>query len=356
MPTSIATSLFDLSFSELEAVLHADGVNPIHAKKLWSSIYRDALSDFSHWEFFLPPLKKWCQQNIGKEKKYYITELEEISSIHSHDGFTKKFLLRLDDANNIETVLMKYNSRFTACISTQVGCAMGCVFCATGQMGFTRHLRTSEIIAQVLHVQKILVTEHGEKLRNIVLMGMGESLHNYDSVMKALASITNSRGLNIAPSKIAISTVGLVPAIKRLANENSPYCLAVSLHGSNQIDRSKLVPIAKKWPIHDLIEACRYYTNQTSKRIFFEWTLIAGANDSPEIAKELAELLRGIDSHINLIPLNPTNGFEGETTNLKAASQFQKILRAAGYPVTIRQRRGIDVAAGCGQLCAEKLN
>ena len=186
----------------------------------------------------------------------------------------------------------------------------------------------------------------------MVLMGMGEPLHNYDAVMQALGAISNVGGASIGPTKISISTVGVVPGILRLAEEQRPYRLAVSLHGSTEEERSALVPASKKWPLVTLIDACRKYGEVTGKRIFFEWTLIAGKNDSPETAHRLAKLLEGIDAHINLIPLNPTGGFSG--TQSDSGHGFQKILLAAGFPCTFRQRRGIDVAAGCGMLKAEK--
>jgi 23S rRNA (adenine2503-C2)-methyltransferase len=272
----------------------------------------------------------------------------------SSDGLTRKFLLRLDDGQTIETVLMSYRARFTACVSTQAGCAMGCVFCATGQMGFTRHLRPGEIVAQVMHIQRALQARGEAGLRNLVLMGMGEPLHNYDAVMTALEIITDRRGLNLGPGRITISTVGVVPGILRLAEERRPYHLAVSLHGATEPDRSALVPISRRWPLAELIAACRTYGAQTGRRIFFEWTLIAGQNDSPAQAAQLAALLIGLDAHVNLIPLNPTDGFAGAASASAAAREFQRTLRAADIPSTIRQRRGIDVAAGCGQLRVER--
>jgi 23S rRNA (adenine2503-C2)-methyltransferase len=220
-------------------------------------------------------------------------------------------------------------------------------------MGFVRHLRPGEIIAQVLHVRRVLQATHPRhRLRNLVLMGMGEPLHNYDSVMQALDVISSVRGINIGPSKISISTVGVVPGILRMAAEERPYRLAVSLHGATEEERTALVPLGNKWSLTDLLGACRRYGSMTGRRIFFEWTLIAGRNDSPATAARLAELLRGIDAHINLIPLNPTSGFAG--TPSTAGHAFQRILQAAGFPCTFRQRRGIDVAAGCGQLQTDR--
>ena len=182
------------------------------------------------------------------------------------------------------------------------------------------------------------------------MMGMGEPLHNIDAVKQALDTISDVRGINIGPSKIAISTVGVIPGIKRMAGENWPYRLAVSLHGSKEEERASLVPVSKRWDLESLITACRTYAEMTRKRIFFEWTLISGENDSSETARRLAKLLEGIDAHINLIPLNPTGGYGGSASD--GGREFQRIIRAAGFPCTFRQRRGIDVAAGCGMLKA----
>jgi 23S rRNA (adenine2503-C2)-methyltransferase len=250
---------------------------------------------------------------------------------------------------------MGYDGRQTVCVSTQAGCAMGCVFCATGQMGFVRHLRPGEIVAQVQHVRRVLRADgKGKTLRNIVLMGMGEPLHNYDAVIRAMDIVSDVRGASIGPSRIAISTVGVIPNILRMAEENQPYRLAVSLHGATEEERASLVPVSKKWSLGELVEACRTYGKLTGKRIFFGWTLIAGKNDSPEQARKLVELLQGIDGHVNLIPLNATTGYAGTAAAQAAAFEFQRILQEAGFPCTFRQRRGIDVAAGCGMLQAEK--
>lgn len=346
-------SLHDLSEEELRGVLVADGVNPYHARTLWRLLHWDA-SLLENTSKLVASLRCWIETKVGPGKTFFLDHPEQVADSRSSDGMTRKYLLKLQDGQTIETVLMGYDGRFTACVSTQVGCAMGCVFCATGQMGFTRHLRSGEIIAQVLHVQRVLRRDYGKNLRNLVLMGMGEPLHNYDAVMRALHSIANVRGPSLSSHRITISTVGLVPAILRLAEENVRYNLALSLHGANQQQRSALIPVGKKWPMDELIAACRHYNARIGKPIFIEWTLIAGANDSPEVAHELAALLQGLQVHINLIPLNPTAGYSGTASATKAGIEFQKILRLAGYPVTFRQRRGIDVAAGCGQLKVER--
>jgi 23S rRNA (adenine2503-C2)-methyltransferase len=334
----------DLTFGELERTLVLSGLAAIHARALWRRLYRDAEMELP------PPLRRW----LDRQEARFSSAPEQVSAIASSDGLTEKFLLRLRDGQTVETVAMGYRNRFTACVSTQAGCAMGCVFCATGQMGFVRHLRPGEIVAQVRHADRAL-RERGEPgLRNLVLMGMGEPLHNYDAVMSALEIIADRRGLNLAPARITISTVGVVPGILRLAEEKRSYNLAVSLHGATEEERAALVPVSRRWPLAELIAACRTYATATRRRIFFEWTLIAGANDSPVQAQRLAELIAGLDAHVNLIPLNPTSGFVGGTSASAAADAFQAVLRAVGIPSTVRQRRGIDVAAGCGQLQAER--
>ena len=348
-------SLHDLALSEIEAELSAGGINAHHAKALWRAVHREGELDLASRDFS-PPLKRWVETHVGEGKAFFLDAPAVVDETHSSDGLTRKFLLRHRDGQTTETVLMGYDGRHTACVSSQAGCTMGCVFCATGQMGFARHLRPGEIVAQVLHARRVLeATQPGRRLRNLVLMGMGEPLHNYDSVIRALDIISNVRGIGIGPARISISTVGVVPGILRLAEEGQPYRLAVSLHGSTEEERAALVPASKKWPLAELIAACRRYGEITGKRIFFEWTLIAGKNDSPDTARRLAALLQGIDGHVNLIPLNPTGGFSGTPAGEAAGYEFQRILLDAGFPCTFRQRRGIDVAAGCGQLKAEKI-
>lgn len=346
-------SLLDLTFAELEREFVASGTSPLHARSLWRALHHGLNHDLVSAEF-LPPLRRWVAEQVGAGRRFFIETPEAATDRASADGLTRKFLLRLADGQTIETVLMGFKGRHTACLSTQAGCAMGCVFCATGQMGFVRHLRPGEIVAQVRHAQRALRAAGHAGLRNLVLMGMGEPLHNYDAVMTALEIITDRRGLNLAPSKITISTVGVVPGILRLAAEQRPYPLAVSLHGATELERAALVPVSQRWPLVELMAACRAYFAQTGRRIFFEWTLIAGTNDSPAHAEQLAALLAGLAAHVNLIPLNPTGGFVGHATRPDAAKLFQQTLQVAGISSTVRQRRGIDVAAGCGQLRAER--
>jgi 23S rRNA (adenine2503-C2)-methyltransferase len=355
VPTAAAPRpLPDLPREELERVLVADGVPATHARTLWRALHHHLAAELAERDEFLPPLRRWVAEHVGAGRRFSLEFPAEADAVASSDGLTRKFLLRLADGQTIETVVMGFKGRHTACLSTQAGCAMGCVFCATGQMGFVRHLRPAEIVAQVHHAQRALRAAGQDGLRNLVLMGMGEPLHNYDHVMTALDIITDRSGLNLGPSKITISTVGVVPGILRLAAEQRPYHLAVSLHGATEEERSALVPASRRWPLAELMDACRAYFAQTGRRIFFEWTLIAGQNDSPAQAERLGKLLHGLAAHVNLIPLNPTGGFAGTATQTDAAKAFQQVLQQAGFPSTIRQRRGIDVAGGCGQLRAEK--
>lgn len=355
-PTELPTSrsLYDLSYSALERELAASGVKPIHARALWRALYREAAVGLTGRTDFLTPLRRWLEEGLAPSGRWCLDVPETVSDLKSSDGQTRKFLLRLRDGQTVETVIMGYPGRSTACVSTQAGCAMGCKFCATGQMGFVRHLLPGEIVAQVLHCQRALRAGGEPGLRNLVLMGMGEPLHNYDAVMEALEIITERRGINLAPSHVSVSTVGVVPGILRMAQEGRPYNLAVSLHAATDAERVEIVPASRRWPLEDLIAACRTYGETTGRRIFFGWTLIAGANDTPAHAQRLAALLAGIDAHVNLIPLNPTEGYSGQTGSAQAAETFKSMLQAAGFPCTLRQRRGIDVAAGCGQLRAEK--
>ncbi|MBP9501234.1 MAG: 23S rRNA (adenine(2503)-C(2))-methyltransferase RlmN [Candidatus Promineofilum sp.] len=337
------TNLYDLGRDELRGMLAEWGYSDYYAGLIWSGLYRDLAADPSD----IPGLRPDLQQRLAAGTT--VGTLTSQTAIDSADGHTRKYLLGLEDDQAIETVLMYFRGRATACVSTQVGCAMGCVFCATGQMGFRRHLTPGEIVAQVVHVARML-RERDETLRNIVLMGMGEPLHNYDAVMAAMTTVMDHRGLAIAPRFITLSTVGVVPGIRRLTEERRPFRLAVSLHGATDAERRRLVPLARKWSLSELIDACRDYSETLGRRIFFEWALIDDENDGPEQAHALGSLLQGLDAHLNLIPLNPTIGYDGRPADITAVKAFQRVLADYGLPSTVRQRRGIDVAAGCGQL------
>ena len=345
----MTVNLYDLSQSQLADLLADWGYSAFHAKQLWGYLYREQVSEIEA----MTELRTDLRQQVLADT--HLGAVTTRLAWDSRDGLTRKFLLELADGQTIETVLMKFEGRATVCVSTQAGCAMGCVFCATGQMGFERHLTPGEIIAQILYVQHIL-RQQGEKLRNIVLMGMGEPLHNYENTMTAVAILTDHKGLSIAPKHITLSTVGVVPGIRHLADENLAIKLAVSLHAATDAERQALIPPAKRWPLAELMAACHYYIEKRQRRIFFEWTLIAGQNDTAEQAHAVGRLLKGMAAHVNLIPLNPTTGYEGAPSRETAVQQFQAILNQYDLPSTVRQRRGMDIQAGCGQLQAEKIH
>ncbi|MCK6508078.1 23S rRNA (adenine(2503)-C(2))-methyltransferase RlmN [Myxococcota bacterium] len=276
-----------------------------------------------------------------------IGTLAQVTEQRSADG-TLKRLYRLHDGPLIESVLMPYDDgRRTACISSQAGCAMGCVFCATGQMGLTRHLSAAEILEQAWRFHAELKAR-GERLSNVVLMGMGEPFHNYEAAVDAVRRIVGELG--IGQRHVTISTVGLVPAIRRFAAEGLQVTLAISLHAATDQARGALLPVNRRWPIGQVLEACRAYQAATGRRVTFEWALIAGQNDAPDEAHRLGRLLRGLRCHVNLIPLNPTAGYGGAPTAQADAAAFIEILARHGVPATLRLRRGIDIDAGCGQL------
>jgi 23S rRNA (adenine2503-C2)-methyltransferase len=351
---------YDLTRADLTALVASWDFSPVHAARLWSYVYNGGVVRLAD----MPEVPARLRARLEAEVSLTLPPI--VRETLSADGFTRKYLLVLGDGRRIETVLMRFTGRVTACISSQAGCAMGCVFCATGQMGFARHLTPGEIVAQVLQIdQRLRQGVHSaplaiadsdspharhERLRNVVLMGMGEPLHNYDAVMRAVDILRDQNGPAIAAKRITLSTVGVIPGIVRLADEARPLQLAVSLHAATQAERAALVPVAQRWPLDALMDACRYYIGKLQRRIFFEWTLIAGRNDTPEQAHAVGRLLRGLQAQVNLIPLNPLAGYAGEPSARAAARHFQEILAAHGLPSTVRQRRGLDIAAGCGQL------
>ncbi len=340
-------TILDLCRRDLAARLEAWGENPRHTQAVWQHAHRRLRDDYES----LPHLPRGL---AGRLRDALPLRTPAISrETHSSDGFTRKFLLTMEDGAQVETVLMRYQGRDTVCVSTQAGCAMGCVFCATGQMGFRRHLTTGEIVAQVHAIRTphpALRTLH-PALRNVVFMGMGEPLHNYDNVLTATEILADNAGLGLSPRRLTVSTVGVVPGIRRLAAERRPVSLAVSLHAATQDGRlSLLPPAARAWPLDEVMDACREYSAALDRHIFFEWTLIAGRNDREDDAQALGRLLASQRAHVNLIPLNPTTGFDGAPSATRDARRFQQILATFGIPSTIRQRRGIDIDSGCGQL------
>ncbi len=336
-------SIYDLSYPQLtEQLVSLDQPN-FRAKQVWQWLYRRYANSFS--EMVNLPID--LRQKL--EELFSLETADIVLSQQSKDRQTTKVLFRLPDDQLVETVLMKYEKRRTLCISTQAGCAMGCVFCATGQMGFFRHLSSGEIVAQVIHFARKLVNEN-QHVTNIVLMGMGEPLHNYDNTLAAVDKLIDGSGFDLGARKITISTVGLVPAIRRYADEQRQTPLAVSLHAATDAERNRLIPVGKRWPIAELMEACRYYIDKTGRRLTFEWALIQQENDTIEQAQALGRLLKGMLCHVNLIPLNPTSGYSGGPSGRVRVEAFQQELASYGISSTVRVRRGIDIQAGCGQL------
>ncbi len=337
-------NLYDLEYADLVGWITGRGFPRYRADQVWEWLYRHKVTSFEA----MHNLPAALRERLAAETR--AGGLEVVREVRSSDGETRKYLLRLPDGQLIETVLMEYSGvRRTACISTQAGCAMGCVFCATGQMGFARHLTSGEIVEQALHVARVLESE-GERLSNVVLMGMGEPFHNYEASLAAVRRLMDPKGLNIGQRHITISTVGLVPAIRRFAGEGLQVRLAISLHAATDEERSALLPINRRYPLADLMDAVRDYVEQTGRRVTFEWAMIAGENDTPEQAHTLGRLLEGLLCHVNIIPLNPTAGYGGQPPEPARINRFVGILRSYGVPATVRVRRGIDINAGCGQL------
>jgi 23S rRNA (adenine2503-C2)-methyltransferase len=350
--------IYDLDLPQLTELFKSWGEPAYRATQVWQGLYRQ----FWHTPARFTSLPKNIREKLleqlftvqaGNETSFL--NLAPAAVIDSRDGETRKTSFLLPDQRPLEAVLMRYQNRRTLCISTQSGCAMGCVFCATGKMGLGRNLSSGEIIEQVLFYAQTLALQ-GEKVTNIVLMGMGEPFHNYESTRKAISILSHPEGMNLGARRFTISTVGLVPAIRRFTAEKSQVNLAISLHAANDELRSSMLPINRKYPLKELIEACREYITLTHRRISFEWALIQDVNDSPAHALELVKLIQPLRqsgtllAHVNAIPLNPIDQYQGQATTRKRAEAFKHTLEANGVPCTIRLRRGIEISAGCGQL------
>lgn len=358
----MSANIYDLSLNELGDLVKSWGEPDYRASQLWSGLYLKLWSspdDFSNLPKSLR-LKLFDLYTDGKSeqvKNLTFNHLQLVQKLKSTDGETIKTLFSLDDGRQVEAVLMRYAKRRTLCISTQAGCAMGCVFCATGQMGFKRQLSSGEILEQVLYYSRQLA-QQGEQVTNVVVMGMGEPFHNYDATMSAIHRLNDAQGFNLGIRRFTISTVGLIPEIRRFTSEHSQINLAISLHAADDTLRSQLLPINKRYPLDELFSACLEYIQETHRRVSFEWALIQGVNDTEEQAHLLAQRLKtfhfhgAILCHVNLIPLNPTKKYAGNASTHQNALVFQSILEKSGIPCTIRLLRGIDIQAGCGQLAA----
>lgn len=328
------------SFEELQEEMLAIGEKGFRSRQIYSWIHEKLVDDFEE----MTNLPKTLRQKL--ESAYEIRRVEmEKRQISKIDG-TNKFLFCLKDGNMVESVLMKYKHGNSVCISSQVGCRMGCRFCASTLDGLERNLTPSEMLRQVYQIQKIT----GEKVSNIVIMGTGEPLDNYDNFLKFIHMVSDEHGLNISQRNITASTCGIVPNIRRLAEEKLQITLALSLHGSNQEKRRSLMPVANKYELHEVLEACDYYFEKTGRRITFEYSLVHGVNDTPEDAKELMGILKDRNCHLNLIPVNPIKERNYEKPDKKSAENFKNKLEKNGINVTIRREMGSDIDGACGQL------
>jgi 23S rRNA (adenine2503-C2)-methyltransferase len=336
--------LAELELRELEAALAERGQERFRARQLFNWIYRRGVTDVDA----MSDLPRGLRATLAAE--FTFTTPSVVTRERSTDG-TEKFLLRLADDRRIESVFIPDTPAMTFCISTQVGCAMACAFCLTGRMGLVRNLTAGEIVGQV----RVLADALGlrDKTFNIVLMGMGEPLHNYDETMKALRILADEHGLALPPRRVTLSTVGLLPALEKLANEPVMPNLAISLHAPTDVQRGELVPINRKYGVADIIEACKRFPVRKRSRITFEYVLLAGVNDSAEDARRLAKLLAGVKSKVNLIPLNAAAGIPFERPSDETIDQFARILADRGVTVSVRKSRGRDIRAACGQLIVE---
>ena len=351
--------LLDLTFDELRAWLVEQGEPAYRAKQLAEAIYHKLTPSFDQMSALPASLRARLSQIAT------IASPQVRALVASKDGRTRKLLLELRDGRLIETVLMLYpasqegRARATVCVSTQAGCAYGCTFCATGQMGFERHLTAGEIVSQVLYVARELrerpwTAPDGQRIdrvTNLVFMGMGEPLHNYDNTLKALRILNMPEGLRIGARHMTVSTVGLVPGILRLAEEPLQVNLAISLHAPNNEMRLRTMPVTRKYPIEQVLDAVRTYAERTGRQVTFEYVLLAGVNDSDEHARELARLLAPLKQlgHVNLIPVNKTSaGYQPPSGERIRA--FRDLLRSGGVSSSVRAERGDDIAAACGQL------
>lgn len=332
-------NLLDYSLEEISLWMKENGESSFRAKQVFDWIYKNT------WKF--DDMRNLPNTLIEKLKEnFYIGVPEVIEKYESTLDGTSKILLAFKDGNIIESVIMKYSYGNTICISTQVGCRMGCKFCASTLEGRVRNLTAGEILSEVMVAQKVL----GERISNIVLMGSGEPLDNFENVIKFLDLVNAEYGLNIGQRHITLSTCGLVPKIYELADKGYSITLAISLHAFNDETRREIMPIANKYSIKEILEACDYYFNKTGRRISFEYSLVSGINDSKEHAKSLAKLLKGRQCHVNLIPVNEIKENALKRPSKKTIDDFEKIVSEYGIDVTVRKEMGNDINAACGQL------
>ena len=340
-------TIYDLSLEQLEERIKSLGEPAFRARQIFDWIYDKKVTSYEN----MVNIPSRLRETLGQSLPF--TSMAPEREVMTDNGDTCKLLYRTFDGQFVETVLMLYRDRATVCISCQVGCAVGCAFCATGLGGLTRNLSAGEMVQQTVDAAR-RAAEIGRPLTNLVMMGMGEPLQNYAETMRFIGIIHDSRGMNFGARRITISTSGVVPRIDALANEPYQVNLAVSLHAPNDELRSRLVPINRRYPIAELLAACDRYTATTHRRISFEYALMNGINDSDEIARELGQLLRGRLCHVNIIPFNPVDVLEFERPDPVGIERFAETLRSTGIPTTVRYSRGVEIAAACGQLRAQQ--
>lgn len=327
----------------LTALMKELGQPAFRAKQIFHWLHQKLVTEFS-------AMTDQPKALLAKlEEGYYIAAPAIVRRQQSKDG-TVKYLFALADGNCIETVIMRYHYGVTACVSSQVGCRMGCRFCASTQAGRVRNLEAGEIAGQIYAAQKDI----GERISHIVLMGIGEPLDNFDNVMDFLSIISSPDGVNIGMRNISLSTCGIVPMIDKLAEKKLQLTLSISLHAPNDAMRGGMMPVNDAYPVAQLIAACRRYQQTTGRRVSFEYSMVRGVNDSPATAKELAALIRGMGAHVNLIPINPVDGSPYSATDAENVKRFQTLLTDLGVNATVRRRLGSDISAACGQLRREE--
>jgi 23S rRNA (adenine2503-C2)-methyltransferase len=340
---------FDLSAGQLQELVEALGEPAYRARQVVRGVYQRAAGSFADLTDLPERLR------VALEARLSLSIGDVCSELVSDDGETRKVLFRLRDGEIIETVLMHYDprsdsrERATVCVSSQAGCAMGCVFCATGQQGFRRNLTAGEIVGQVVHFEREL-RPAGKRVTNVVFMGMGEPLANYSALIEAIHTLNSPDGPGLGARHITVSTVGIVRGIRALAREPVQVNLAVSLHAPDDAARQALIPTAHRYPLADILDACKEFSAITGRRVSYEYALIERKNDSLEEARRLAALLRGTNCHVNLIPVNPTANRSVRRPSRARTLAFQRELLAQGIPCTVRVEKGVEIAAACGQL------
>lgn len=334
------------TFEQLNTEMQEIGEKSFRSKQIYSWLHEKLVDSFEEMTNLSKALREKLEQSYEIRK---VSMLER--QVSALDG-TNKFLFELYDGNVVESVLMRYKHGNSVCISSQVGCRMGCRFCASTLDGLERNLTPSEMLGQIYEIQKI----SGERVSNIVIMGTGEPLDNYENFVTFIHMISDEHGLNISQRNITVSTCGIIPNMKKLAEENFQITLALSLHGSNQEKRKKLMPVANKYELTDVLEACDYYFKKTGRRITFEYSLVHGVNDTEEDAEELIRILKPRNCHLNLIPVNSIKERDFEKPTRQHAEKFKNKLEKNGINVTIRREMGSDIDGACGQLRRRHVN